>query len=269
LNSNGIRLGEDRAYTRELARAGLSFVFMQFDGTEDIIYEKLRGRPLLEAKKEAIQACSDELLGVTLVPTIVPGINDHNLGEILNFGFSNSPAVRGVHFQPASYFGRHPQPAKNEDRMTLPELLRGIEQQTNGAVRIADLAPAACDHPRCGFHGDFVVLSDGLIRLAPEARSCGCSQHDRNAHIKNRNFVARRWKRAPADNGPACCNKADFGDMDIFLSRIKSHGFTITAMAFQDAHTLDMERLRQCSLHVYVEGKLIPFCARYLTAEKI
>jgi 7,8-dihydro-6-hydroxymethylpterin dimethyltransferase len=269
LNSNGIRLGEDRAYTRELAQAGLSFVFMQFDGTEDAIYKKLRGRPLFEAKKAAIQACSNELLGVTLVPTVVPGINDHNLGELLNFAFSNSPAVRGVHFQPVSYFGRHPQPTGDENRMTLPDLLRAIEQQTNGAVRIADLAPSGCDHPRCGFHGDFVVLSDGLIRLAPEAPSCCGSQKDRNAHIKNRNFVARRWKRAAADNEPACCNKADFADMDTFLGRIKTHGFTITAMAFQDAYTFDIERLRQCSLHVYAEGRLIPFCTRYLTAEVI
>jgi 7,8-dihydro-6-hydroxymethylpterin dimethyltransferase len=108
LNSNGIRLGEDRAFTKALAQAGLSFVFMQFDGTEDVIHQKLRGRPLLEEKKAAIAACSEELLGVTLVPTVVPGVNDHNLGDILYFALSNSPAVRGVHFQPVSYFGRYP-----------------------------------------------------------------------------------------------------------------------------------------------------------------
>jgi uncharacterized radical SAM superfamily Fe-S cluster-containing enzyme len=56
-------------------------------------------------------------------------------------------------------------------------------------------------------------------------------------------------------------------DMDAFLGRIKSHGFTITAMAFQDAYTLDSERLRRCSLHVYRDGRVIPFCARYLTAD--
>jgi uncharacterized radical SAM superfamily Fe-S cluster-containing enzyme len=37
-------------------------------------------------------------------------------------------------------------------------------------------------------------------------------------------------------------------------------------MAFQDAYTLDIERLRRCSLHVYRDGKIIPFCANYLTA---
>jgi len=37
-------------------------------------------------------------------------------------------------------------------------------------------------------------------------------------------------------------------------------------MAFQDAYTLDLERLRRCSLHVYREGRVIPFCAHYLTS---
>jgi 7,8-dihydro-6-hydroxymethylpterin dimethyltransferase len=266
LNSNGIRLGEDRAYTKALAKAGLSFVFMQFDGTEDAIYENLRGRPLLAEKQAAIRACADELLGVTLVPTIVPGVNDQNIGGILNFGFSNSPAVRGVHFQPVSYFGRYPRPPKNNDRITLPEVLRAIERQTAGKVKITDLIPSGCDHPRCGFHGDFVVLPDALLPLTTKTDACSCSQDDSRAHLKNRKFVSRRWKRAAATGREECCFNNDYSDMDAFLGRIKSHGFTITAMAFQDAYTLDIERLRRCSLHVYRDGRTIPFCARYMTA---
>jgi 7,8-dihydro-6-hydroxymethylpterin dimethyltransferase len=265
LNSNGIRLGEDRAYTKALADAGLSFVFMQYDGTEDSIYEKLRGKPLLAEKQSAIKACADHTLGVTLVPTIVPGVNDLNIGEIINLGFSNSPAVRGIHFQPVCYFGRYPHPPENKERITLPDILRAIEQQTAGKVKIADFVPSGCDHPRCGFHGDFVVLPDALIKLTSRQEACSCKQDDGKAHLKNRNFVARRWKRTiPSSGEDNCCNK-DYSEMDNFLERIKSHGFTITAMAFQDAYNIDVERLRRCSLHVYNDGKLIPFCVRYLT----
>lgn len=265
LNSNGIRLGEDSAYVKALAEAGLSFVFMQFDGTQDAIYKRLRGRPLLDEKLAAIKACSEHMLGVTLVPTIVPGVNDQNIGEIINFGFANSPAVRGVHFQPVSYFGRYPQPPQNEDRITLPEIVRAIEQQTAGKVKATDLVPSGCDHPRCGFHGDFVILPDGLIKLTSQQESCSCKPDDGNAHLKNRKFVARRWKRTlPGGKEEGCCNK-DYREMDHFLERIKSHGFTITAMAFQDAYTMDIERLRRCSLHAYNDGKLVPFCVQYLT----
>ena len=56
----------------------------------------------------------------------------------------------------------------------------------------------------------------------------------------------------------------DMTDMDTFLARAKSHGFTITSMNFQDAWNLDLERLVRCSLHVYRDGRLVPFCANYL-----
>ena len=266
LNSNGIRLGEDRAYTRALAEAGLSNVFMQFDGTQDVIYEKLRGRPLLAEKLTAIDACSAEMLGVTLVPTIVPGVNDSDIGAIVNFGLSGSPAVRGVHFQPVSYFGRYPKMPGNEDRITLPEILSAIERQTAGKITVSDFAPSGCDHPRCGFHGDFIVLPDALMPLTPKAETCACSQEDGKAHIRKRKFIARRWKRTSESGSQQCCENRDCSDMDVFLDRVKSGGFAITAMAFQDAYTLDMERLRRCSLHVYRDGRIIPFCANYLTA---
>lgn len=265
LNSNGIRLGQDRAYTRALAEAGLSFVFMQFDGTEDPIYEKLRGRALFAEKQAAIEVCSNELIGVTLVPTVVPGINDHNIGAILKFGFENSPAVRGVHFQPVSYFGRYPTPPEDKDRITLPEILYLIEEQTEGRVTISDFLPSACDHPRCGFHGDFVVLPEGLMKLTPKMNSNACCSPDGTEHLKNRNFVSRRWKRTAVQNTEKHYKNNEPVDFDVFLNQVRTHGFTITAMAFQDAYTLDIERLRRCSLHVYKDGRTIPFCSRYLT----
>ncbi len=271
LNTNGIRLGQDPSYTRTLKEAGLSFVFMQFDGTKDDIYLKLRGRPLLKCKEAAIDCCAENLLGLTLVPTVVPGVNDRDIGGIISFGLERSPMVRGVHFQPVSYFGRYPKAPSDLDRITLPEILRAIEEQTGGKIRIADFLPSSCDHPRCGFHGDFVVLPDGaLLSLTVKRKSACCEKKglttlDEAAHIKNRNFVARRWKRTEDETAERAPRDGDYTNLDFILRRIKSHGFTITAMAFQDAYTIDLERLQRCSLHVYKGGKTIPFCAYYLT----
>ncbi|MCL1834878.1 MAG: radical SAM protein [Oscillospiraceae bacterium] len=268
LNTNGIRLGRDPQYAGELREAGLSFVFMQFDGTEDGIYEKLRGRPLLDVKKAAIANCSRALLGVTLVPTLVPGVNSHNIGEIISFAIAGSPAVRGVHFQPISYFGRYPRSEGEPGRITLPELLRDIEFQTKGKLKVKDFAPSSCDHPYCGFHGDFAILpNDMILRLTKKNASCCPPTGDE--HLKNRRFVSRRWNRESATEeigATGAESEPDMNDMGAFLSRIKSHGFTITAMAFQDAYTLDIERLRRCSLHVIKDGKTLPFCSAYLTA---
>ena len=268
LNSNGLRLAAEPEFTKKLAEAGLNFVFMQFDGVSDEPYKKLRGRSLLEQKLEAIRVCGEAGLGVTLVPTVVPGVNDHEIGAIVKLAMENSPVVRGVHFQPVSYFGRYPQPPKDEDRITLPEILRAIEEQTEGLIKVSDIAPSACDHPRCGFHGDFVIMPDGITAITPKQQTsgdCCCSktaEPDAEA-LRNRRFVARRWTRD--------LDAEQFeGDMDSFdglLARIKSHGFTITAMAFQDAWNLDIERLRRCSLHVYRDGRIVPFCANYIKGD--
>ena len=292
LNSNGLRLGQEPGYAKRLADAGLSFVFMQFDGVTDAPYLTLRGDKLLDTKFHAIEACGNAGLGVTLVPTLKPGVNEQHIGAVIEFAVQNSPVVRGVHFQPISYFGRYPSPPKDEDRITIPEVLTAIEAQTGGKFKVSDFIPSSCDHPRCGFHGDFVVLPQGKImkltkKYDPDACCCddtstsgnsqvvsadsegigGSSSPARStAHLKNRAFVARRWKRSAADEQKNVEVSDEAPDMSAFLSRVKSHGFTITAMAFQDAWTLELERLRKCSLHVISGGKTVPFCAQYLTS---
>ncbi len=285
LNSNGLRLGNEPEYTKRLAEAGLDFVFMQFDGVDDKPYQILRGRPLLAEKLEAIRVCEENGIGVTLVPTVVPNVNNSQIGAIIKFGIEHSPAVRGVHFQPVSYFGRYPEPPTDESRITLPEIISSIELQTEGLVLQADLIPSSCDHPRCGFHGDFVIMPDRLISLtpksAPEPAGCCCcsdgeAKPDREGEaLRNRNFVARRWKRnLGLEREAAELSKSEDSegsgseevmDFDTFLAKVAANGFTITGMAFQDAYNLDIERLRRCSLHVYEERRIVPFCARYLT----
>ncbi|MDO5115515.1 MAG: radical SAM protein [Synergistaceae bacterium] len=269
LNSNGIRLAEDESYVKKLAEAGLSFVFMQFDGTDDEIYKILRGKALFAVKEKAIANCAKYNLGVTLVPTVVPGVNSAAVGDILRYGVKMSPAVRGVHFQPVAHLGRIPHLPRDESRFTLDELMLEIERQTDGLVGDGNLQPSKCDHPLCGFHGDFIVKQDGtlypLTRKRDDAACCCCGAE--NPADKNREFVGRRWQRPEGD----CCAPAateDMQDMDYFLSRLSSHGFTVTSMAFQDAGNLDVERLRMCSLHVAKNGRLVPFCVNYLTLWK-
>lgn len=163
LNSNGVRLAEDEAFVRKLADAGLSFVFMQFDGVTDQVYEALRRQPMLDIKKRAIENCGKYGIGVTLVPVIVPGVNVDQIGAIIRFAVERSPVVRGVHFQPVSYFGRVPELPKDEDRFTLDELMAEAVAQSGGLFAMENLAPSCCDHPMCGFHGDFIVMPDGTL----------------------------------------------------------------------------------------------------------
>ena len=272
LNSNGLRLARDEAYVRALAEAGLSFVFMQFDGVDDEVYRALRAAPLYEDKLAAIRMCDKYKIGVTLVPTVVRGVNDGQLGDIVRLGASLSPAVRGVHFQPVSYFGRYPSRPPDEARYTLDELLAALEEQAG--VPLPALLPSRCDHPLCGFHGSFLVNGDSLIALSQADTEAEAAE---TTAQQNREYVGRRWSREDDDccdddgNGDCCCDdddcccEEDLDTFDGFLNGIRKHGFTLSAMVFQDAMNLDLERLRRCSLHVYDNGVLKPFCARYLS----
>ena len=172
LNTNGLRLAEE-GYAARLAEAGLSFVFLQFDGTKDDVWTCLRGRPMMELKERAIRNCGECRLGVTLVPTLVPGVNIHEIGPILRYAIERSPVVRGVHFQPVSYMGLIPELPRDEDRFTLDELIWELLDQSQGLIRGENIAPSSCDHPLCGFHGDFVVMPDRTLMPLTHRQTAG------------------------------------------------------------------------------------------------
>jgi hypothetical protein len=267
VNTNGRRFAHDPDYVAALKAAGLASVFLQFDGTDDAIHESLRGRPLMAEKGAALAACAEYGLGVILVPMLVPGVNTDAMGDIVRFGLAHTPTVRGVHFQPVSYFGRYPETPADDDRITLPEVIRALEEQTDGLVKTEHFVPPGCENARCSFHGNFVQFTNGHLHASThrQSRSCCCKPKpaDEGA-AESRSFVARQWS-APEPASPS--SGPSLGGWDEILERAKTHVFAISAMAFQDAWTLDLERLRDCCIHIVAQdGRIVPFCAYNLTA---
>lgn len=279
LNTNGIRLARDIAYLHSLKSAGLDCVFLQFDGLSDDVYRTIRGRDLLRLKIEAIRNCDECQIGVVLVPTLVPSVNVGQIGEILHFAVSQSPVVRAVHFQPISYFGRYPAPPKDEDRITIPEVLQAIESQTGGQFHFHDFHAASGENAYCSFQGKFWIAADGSIHAAPRPAQTSCCGPATGQPLvqlggmqkagtgegarKARSFVAQQWAfpsevQSQADSG--------LTSFDAFLSQ-RTRTLSVSGMAFQDAWNLDLERLRECFLHALGrEQKLVPLCAYNLTS---
>jgi hypothetical protein len=267
VNTNGLRLAAHKAYATELKDAGAASIFLQFDGVTEATYETLRGRALLPEKRLAVEHCAAGGLGVILVPTLVPGINIHEIGAIIRFAVQYMPTVRGVHFQPVSYFGRYPTAPGNEARITIPEVIREIEMQTGGELKAEHFRPPGCENALCSFTGNFVLLADGELRprTRRDAQQC-CSSPESAAAgaARTRQFVSRFWSAAEAVAGKA--SGPSLGGWDDFLERVRSHSLCISGMAFQDAWNLDLDRLRDCCIHVVdADGGLIPFCAYNLT----
>lgn len=258
LNTNGVRLAREAGYAEKLKEAGLNTVFLQFDGLKDDIYIALRGRPLLTEKLRAIRNCGSAGLGVVLVPTVTPGVNDKELGNLLRFAEKHMPEVRGVHFQPISYFGRHLLPGENE-RITIPRLLREIEAQTGGKMKVSDFSGGSAENPYCTIHASYMKVNGTLKPLKKRASASTTSKDSRET-------VARQWSgprlRVKASNGQS----SDIPDFDQFLAEAHNNTLAISGMLFQDAYTLDLDRLQRC----YVcesdpRYGMVPFCAYNLT----
>lgn len=262
LNTNGIRLSREAGFAAELKAAGLNTVFLQFDGVTDSVYTALRGKPLFEEKRRAIENCAKAGLGIVLVPVIAPDINDGQIGEIIRFAIENLPAVRGVHFQPISYFGRCAlkRPAKP---ITIPKMLRLIEAQMGGAMKYDDFSGGGAENPYCSFHAEYLRRDDGTLKVLPKkSGGCCCS----TSSDDSRNFVAKQWDgkgETPAYTDDAMCDTSFF---DFFLEKARTNTFTVSGMIFQDAYNFDLDRLRRCYIcEMDSRYGMVPFCAYNLT----
>ena len=182
-------------YVERLKRAGLSAVFLQFDGTTDEIYESLRVKDCWLRKKSDRELRKIEL-GVVLVPTLVPGVNIENIGEIIRFAVERLPTVRGVHFQPVSYFGRYPDAPEDSDRITLPEVMAEIEKQTGGKISIESFQPQMTGNPLCSFHGSFVYMEDrGIVSIGGTAGAVNATEAKKML-LSKREILWQKWTRA-------------------------------------------------------------------------
>ncbi|WP_291440605.1 radical SAM protein [Desulfovibrio sp.] len=320
VNTNGLRLAEEKGYAENLRQAGLDSVYLQWDGVSDAAFMRLRGRPCLDFKRRAVAACAAAGLGVVLVATLVRGVNDGEVGDLLRLALRLGPAVRGLHMQPAAFFGRYPWQLEEAPRLTLPEVMACLTEQAPELVRAGHFHPPGCENELCSFSAVYRRTDGGPAGAAqPDAVPSGVAEaaapslqwlaHDDQpccspqapsvaeaatgaapvppaAHEgarKARKFVALHWRGGSAADAEAataipgnsenCCGKAGpaLADQDGFSRFLSSAGagqrFTLSAMAFQDALSLDIERVRGCCIHVLRrDGRMIPFCLHNLTA---
>ena len=149
--TNGIRLAKRENLAKELKEAGLNTVYLAFDGVTPEPYIYNRSRDLLPDKIQAIENCRKVGLGVVLVPTLVKGVNDHQVGEIIKFAFDHSENIYGVNFQPVSFAGRTPADHVEEQRITIPDFVKIIEDETLGQVPSSSFYPPSSVEPIAEF----------------------------------------------------------------------------------------------------------------------
>ncbi len=258
LNTNGVRLGEDIEFLKSIKEAGVESLYFSFDGLHSDIYMKTCGKDLLQAKLKALENCKKVGMGVTLVVVVSPNINQDRIGEVVQFAKKWIPTVKGIHFQPLSYFGRYPIDPDNKDRITIPDLLREIEKQTNGELRADNFIPTSCSNVHCDAKSMSVLMEDGTL-FPMTHRALGPPKDTKEVAQKTRKEISDLWRFIEEKLGDD--EPAEEGSWAGFIERAKTNYLTVSTMAFQDAWTSETERFCNCCIHtVTPDGKLIPFC---------
>ena len=270
LNTNGLRLARDRAFVHELARYRPT-IYLQFDGLRPSTHEVLRGRDLREIKRQALDHLAEEGMFAMLVATLVQGVNDDEIGDILRFGMQD-PVVVGVNYQPVIFTGRCVEPdALN--RMTLTDVLHGLETQSEGLVRVDDFIPVPCPHPDCSactylyVEGDQVTPLTRLVNV-DDYLDFITNRATPNLSEEMRQALEGLWSMAAAMGTDKATDDLSCVACGIDLSVpldaafVKQHFFMLQIHGFMDEHTFDLKRVIKCCIHELLpDGRAVPFCA--------
>ncbi|MCP4740477.1 MAG: radical SAM protein, partial [Bosea sp.] len=106
LNTNGVRIARDAKFAERLATYMPGFeVYLQFDSLRAEPQIALRGKDLRDVREQAIARLNELGISTTLVVTLKRGLNDDEIGEILDYAVKQ-PCIRGVTLQPVQAAGR-------------------------------------------------------------------------------------------------------------------------------------------------------------------
>jgi len=263
VNTNGIKIAQSIEYVQSLKAAGADLIYLQFDGTREEIYQTIRGRDMWGIKQQAVANCEKAGIGTILVPTIIRKINDDNIGEIIGFAKEHMPTVKGVHFQPVSYFGRFPGKAPEDgDRMNLSDIIFELQKQTKGEIKEADIVPRKRYDPHCAFSSLYYLSEQGKLQALTEERQNISLDKKTDFARKVNTFTNARW-RMPEERE----NKTNGTAMSSFVERLRNYTLSITGMGFQDVWNIDIGRLKGCCVHVVTaDDQVAPLCAFHVTS---
>lgn len=287
LNTNGIELSRDPELARKVkeAASGMNIVlYMSFDG----VSKKTNPKNYYEIPG-VIENCRKAKLSIVLVPTVIKGVNDHEVGDILRFALAHNDVVRGVNFQPVSLVGKMPREEREKRRITIPDVIHRIEEQTNGGITREDFFPVPSTtrltnfletlfntrkhrlstHFACGM-ATYVFMDNG--RLVPITRFFDVEGFLEHLKELEQEIRGRRFKLAGKGIAAIKAVRAlgRFVDSSkaprglnfkrLLLAALAKGSYSefismhvkslfIGMMHFQDTYNYDIARVKKCSVH--------------------
>ena len=162
--TNGLKLA-DPDFAEKARDAGLQYLYLQMDGVTDDVFEKIRGQRLLETKLKTIEGARKAGLRIIFVPTIIRGVNDHQIGDLIRLAFDNLDVITGISIQPIVFTGRYPEDHRMKERYTLADMILDASRQTGFADPYSDWFSLNSGTP-------FVKLAEALTGTSITNHSC-------------------------------------------------------------------------------------------------
>lgn len=251
VNTNGLVIASRPGYLETLVEAGLTGVYLSFDGLSGDVYEATCGRDILDVKLRAIERCREAGIQVVLSVAVLFGVNDGQLGDLLRFSLENADVVAGLALQPAFTSGRFE--ADRADALTAGDVIFKMAEQSEGLIEACDFWPLGCSNPLC----------DTGLFLVRDQRGADERYHPWGFYPATKVLAYDEYREAYNPDSPQ-------GSVipDILASRgvPVADGLSVIVMNYMDANTMDIQRMRECSMMVTVpDGRAIPFCSYHLT----
>lgn len=265
VNTNGIRIANDRDFVQKLATYMPDFeVYLQFDSFKPEALQRLRGRDLTDVRKKALGHLNEFNLSTTLVVTLERGVNDGEIGTIIDFALQQ-PCVRGVTFQPTQISGRleHFDPATG--KLTPTEVRQKILEQST-VFQPNDLIPVPCnpDALTMAYALKLAGHVQPLTRLIDPELLLNSSK---NTIVYEQDPALHSYvmKMFSTGNSPLSASET-FNQLLCCLPQVFAEGLTynnlfrIIIMNFMDAYDFDVRAIKKSCVHIVdPDGRIIPF----------
>ncbi|MBS0216558.1 MAG: radical SAM protein [Proteobacteria bacterium] len=266
VNTNGLRIAKEPAFVERLASYMPGFeLYLQFDSLRDEVHQVLRGAKLREIRLQALKALNRHGISTTLVVTVKKGLNDHELGEIIDFALTQ-PCVRGVTFQPIQNAGRTENYDPARDRLTLSEVRRRILEQCP-LFKPEDLIPVPC-HPDSLAMAYALKVDGRLMPLTGMVPPQVLIEGGRNSIVleKDSGLHEAIFKLFATNHSPES-QACSLSDLLCCLPQVMApegldyrNVFRVLIMDFIDAESFDLRSVKKSCVHIaQPDGTIVPF----------
>jgi hypothetical protein len=264
VNTNGMRIAQDAGFAEKLATYMPDFeLYLQFDSFKPEVLQTLRGKDLTDIRHKALEKLNELNLSTTLVITLQKGLNDDEIGKIIEFALKQR-CVRGVTFQPVQIAGRFEhEPEKN--RLTLTEVRDSILSQTN-IFQPNDIIPVPCN-PDALAMGYALKLNGQVFPLTRYIDPAILLNNSKNTIVYEQDTELHEHLIKIFSTGISVDRVTEnMHQLLCCLPEIYAPGlsyenlFRIIIMRFIDAYDFDVRAIKKSCVHIVSkDGKIIPF----------